>query len=974
MAKAPKKIGRYKIEEEVGKGGMAKVYKAYDPNVKRQVALKLMSTHLTDDDEFRARFRREAEAVAALEHVGIVPIYDFGEDDDQLYIVMRLMGGGTLKDRIHDGPISIEEAAKTLRRIAMALDKAHENGIIHRDLKPGNILYDEDGEGYIADFGVAHLAKSGEELTGTGALIGTPAYMSPEQVRGANDEVDGRSDIYSLGVILFEMLSGRTPYNADTPMGTALMHLLEPVPRVLEINPNLPPTVEEIIDKAMAKEKEDRYAKAKDMADALDEVIAGSYMPTQKMEDGEKVKEAVAVTQKSSGSKKGLVWGLLGVVGLAAGFFLFQGGFIGGDADSDPDAGVVSIIEEPSPTLKPTDFPPTLAPTIEQTLEPTAEPTAVPAINPVSMSLSNIGQVSQVSILGRGTINDIAISPDEALVAVVGSLGVRLYDTDTLTLVTYFENSEGLNLNSVAWAPDTENPRLVTGGQDGSVRIWDAETGQQLLNPPAHQEPVNSVDWSPDGTMIASGSADNTVKIWNADTGSQRFTLEGHAEDVTNVSWSPNGESFVSSGWSVLVWNIEGQFPLYESLRHSDQIESLAWSPDSQQLISASADNSMKLLIVQSADSSVAVEAQETTVYGVSWSPDGETIVQSAGKNIQVRNSDMGIQNSVGEHKANTTHFEWLEDGSRLISVSSDGELILWDTSTWKPLQKNSEHTGEKTSAAISPDGSKVASGSVDGIVRIWEAATGIQLEVIEAHEGSVNDIAWSTDGTEIATVGEDGVGRIWDAESYIEIRKLLGHRGPVNTISWSPDGSMIATTSDDLTIRIWNSEEGSEINQFGQVDPIRSLSWSPDGTRVALSSGNEVWIRNSLDTVIIGSLVHDVAVNGVAWSPDGELIATTSEDKSVNLWDADRRIRVSRSMFGHSEASVSVVWSPDSTMIYTASEGGEILVWDVNSESQVHMLSGHAGKVAQIVLLDDLVLVSAGVDGTLRIWAILSN
>ncbi len=974
MAKAPKKIGRYKIEEEVGKGGMAKVYKAYDPNVKRQVALKLMSTHLTDDDEFRARFRREAEAVAALEHVGIVPIYDFGEDDDQLYIVMRLMGGGTLKDRIHDGPISIEEAAKTLRRIAMALDKAHENGIIHRDLKPGNILYDEDGEGYIADFGVAHLAKSGEELTGTGALIGTPAYMSPEQVRGANDEVDGRSDIYSLGVILFEMLSGRTPYNADTPMGTALMHLLEPVPRVLEINPNLPPTVEEIIDKAMAKEKEDRYAKAKDMADALDEVIAGSYMPTQKMEDGEKVKEAVAVTQKSSGSKKGLVWGLLGVVGLAAGFFLFQGGFIGGDADSDPDAGVVSIIEEPSPTLKPTDFPPTLAPTIEQTLEPTAEPTAVPAINPVSMSLSNIGQVSQVSILGRGTINDIAISPDEALVAVVGSLGVRLYDTDTLTLVAYFENSEGLNLNSVAWAPDTENPRLVTGGQDGSVRIWDAETGQQLLNPPAHQEPVNSVDWSPDGTMIASGSADNTVKIWNADTGSQRFTLEGHAEDVTNVSWSPNGESFVSSGWSVLVWNIEGQFPLYESLRHSDQIESLAWSPDSQQLISASADNSMKLLIVQSADSSVAVEAQETTVYGVSWSPDGETIVQSAGKNIQVRNSDMGIQNSVGEHKANTTHFEWLEDGSRLISVSSDGELILWDTSTWKPLQKNSEHTGEKTSAAISPDGSKVASGSVDGIVRIWEAATGIQLEVIEAHEGSVNDIAWSTDGTEIATVGEDGVGRIWDAESYIEIRKLLGHRGPVNTISWSPDGSMIATTSDDLTIRIWNSEEGSEINQFGQVDPIRSLSWSPDGTRVALSSGNEVWIRNSLDTVIIGSLVHDVAVNGVAWSPDGELIATTSEDKSVNLWDADRRIRVSRSMFGHSEASVSVVWSPDSTMIYTASEGGEILVWDVNSESQVHMLSGHAGKVAQIVLLDDLVLVSAGVDGTLRIWAILSN
>ncbi|MEK6256595.1 MAG: serine/threonine protein kinase, partial [Chloroflexota bacterium] len=673
MANVPKNVGRYKIEEEIGKGGMAKVYTAYDPNVKRNVALKLMSTHLTDDEEFRARFRREAEAVAALEHVGIVPIYDFGEDDDQLYIVMRLMGGGTLKDKINAGPLSIEEAAKTLRRIALALDKAHENGIIHRDLKPGNILYDQDEEGYIADFGVAHLAKSGEELTGTGALIGTPAYMSPEQVRGANDEVDGRSDIYSLGVILFEMLSGSVPYNSDTPMGTALMHLLEPVPRVLDSNPNLPPTIEEIIDTAMAKEKEDRYDKAKDMADALDEVIAGSYMPTQKLQDGDKIKEIVA-TQKPRGKKR-VVFGMLFIVIVTVvAFILFQGGRPASDTnDQSNQDGAVAIGEEASPTIIPTEADATEIDVPVE--EATEEPTEIPAVNLVEMSLSNIGQVSLAGILGRGTINEIVISPGGDVVAVAGSLGVWLYDAETLDLISHFEPSDGSLMNSLAWSPDTEGLRIVTGGEDGKVRIWNPTTGQQLLKIDAHLEPINSVDWSPDGDMIASGSADNTVKFWNPATGNPRFTFEGHLEDVTNVMWSPDGTRFVSSGWTVNVWDVSRQLLLVTLGGHTDQIESMVWSPDGTQLISASRDSTMRVWNVASADLITPVEGQETPVYGVSWSPNGEYVVQSAGKDVLVRNPEMGIETILEGHSANTTHFAWLENGDKLLSVSSAGEM-----------------------------------------------------------------------------------------------------------------------------------------------------------------------------------------------------------------------------------------------------------------------------------------------------------
>ena len=264
----PDKIGRYEIKQEIGRGGMATVYEAYDPRFERTVALKMLPREFMHEAEFRARFTREARTIATLEHPAIVPVYDFGEEGGQPFLVMRLMTGGSLSDRLAEGPIPIDEAAVILKRLGSALDRAHKMGIIHRDLKPSNVLFDQYGDAFLADFGIVHVSSSTNALTASGSLVGTPTYMSPEQVYG-DKQLDGRSDIYALGVILFQMLTGHTPYDADTPARMMMKHVMDPVPQILSLRPDLPPACNEIINKAMAKERDERFSSATDLSSAL---------------------------------------------------------------------------------------------------------------------------------------------------------------------------------------------------------------------------------------------------------------------------------------------------------------------------------------------------------------------------------------------------------------------------------------------------------------------------------------------------------------------------------------------------------------------------------------------------------------------------------------------------------------------------------------------------------------------------------
>jgi len=291
----PKKIGRYAIKSELGRGGMATVYHAYDPRFERDVAVKVLPPELLHDPTFRERFEREAKTIAALEHPAIVPVYDFGEEAGQLYLVMRYMPGGSLEARMRKGAFSLAEAGRIFKRLAPAVDEAHAKGVIHRDLKPGNILFDQHGEPYLCDFGIAKLTQSSNTLTGS-AIVGSPAYMSPEQGRGEPD-IDGRSDIYSLGAILFEMLTGQIPYPADTPTGQIIRHVTDPVPNILQVRKNLPPACQTVISRAMAKRKHARYATASELARAVGDVSQGKTLP---MPRGTLVEGEVSATTRSS--------------------------------------------------------------------------------------------------------------------------------------------------------------------------------------------------------------------------------------------------------------------------------------------------------------------------------------------------------------------------------------------------------------------------------------------------------------------------------------------------------------------------------------------------------------------------------------------------------------------------------------------------------------------------------------------------
>jgi len=266
------KIGRYEIVKEIGRGGMAIVYLANDPFFERQVAVKVISRKLaeetTDFEQFRARFQREAKVIAALEHTCIVPVYDYGEDDSQPYIVMRYMTGGTLSERMTGNPMPLSTVVPIIQRLAEALQTAHRRGIIHRDLKPGNVLFDAEGHAFLSDFGIAKMKGVSATTTSTGTAIGTFGYMSPEQAQGAR-EIDGRSDLYALGVILYEMLTGHQPYQADTPLALALKHMTEPIPPLDAEALGLPAELELVLRGALAKRPDDRYSTAEELALAL---------------------------------------------------------------------------------------------------------------------------------------------------------------------------------------------------------------------------------------------------------------------------------------------------------------------------------------------------------------------------------------------------------------------------------------------------------------------------------------------------------------------------------------------------------------------------------------------------------------------------------------------------------------------------------------------------------------------------------
>jgi predicted Ser/Thr protein kinase len=514
-------IGRYEIRAELGRGGMATVYQAYDPNFERDVAIKVLPEVFLHDPQFRARFEREAKTIALLEHPAIVPVYDFGESGGQPFIVMRYMSGGTLTERLAQGPMSLEETSRIISRLAPALDAAHARKIIHRDIKPGNILFDQYGNSFLSDFGIARLSQEGMTTLTGGSTLGTPAYMSPEQIQG-DRSIDGRSDIYALGAVVYQMLTGQMPYQADTPAKMMMMHVLQPVPQILDTRPDLPPGCDALIIRAMAKNPDDRFATAGEMAQLLEDTFrmggafpaapGSGYVPpsyaaatavsAQPVSDELTIKQTQAApavvpepARRKGGSAGIIIGAVVAVLVLGAALLAFMGTRGSGPLASlaPPTATYTSQPATDTPELPTATVPVVVVlPTDTPTVEPTATMTEIPATATLTMTpapaLGVIGGADKIAFISE---NDIYMA--------------NVDGTDVVRLTT-----DGAEKTSLQWSQDGKIIRYISGKCVSTVDV--ETTAVDLLNCFNFAEAFKSFQVSFDETQVAM-SMDNQLYI-----------------------------------------------------------------------------------------------------------------------------------------------------------------------------------------------------------------------------------------------------------------------------------------------------------------------------------------------------------------------------------------------------------------------------------------------------------------------------
>ncbi|MBN2549954.1 MAG: protein kinase [Anaerolineales bacterium] len=573
------KFGRYEIKSEIARGGMATVFHAYDPSFERDVALKVLPQVFLHDPQFRTRFEREAKMIARLEHPAIVPVYDFGEEEGQPYIVMRYMSGGDLTERIESRTLSLAETAKIVNRIAQSLDAAHARNIVHRDLKPGNVLFDQYGNAFLSDFGIARMAEeAGPTLTGT-SILGTPSYMSPEQVQGEKD-LDGRSDIYALGVLVFQMLTGVMPYQGDTPAKVMMMHVLQPVPSILDFKPDLPTHCEALILKAMAKSPADRFATAGELSLALDSIARGEPLPSLfSTTDTVIAKGAPAVIPSGAGTqpasaaqtvlsrpRPGAVPAgpeiaeppqakksspIIPIVIFAALFLAVVGGLaFFGTQGKGPLAMLApaTATTQPSPTAVPaTDTPPTstTAPTAVENLPavvtateaPTEPPTEIPATptetaTPVPTA-PIIGGADKIAWLDK---NDIWIAN---------------LDGSELAQLT----EDGTIKSGLQWAPDGQAVYYISGKCVQSVRLSD--TRIDIITCFNYVDYLKSFEISPDGSTVAI-SLDNQLYLVPYDL--QLLSEVKVRSDLTDLAECKDFAPYLKNFVKYAHWSKDGQF------------------------------------------------------------------------------------------------------------------------------------------------------------------------------------------------------------------------------------------------------------------------------------------------------------------------------------------------------------------------------------------------------------------------------
>lgn len=559
--------------------------------------------------------------------------------------------------------------------------------------------------------------------------------------------------------------------------------------------------------------------------------------------------------------------------------------------------------------------------------------------------------------LATAAINNLESDPDLSLLLAVQSAVVThsageavtpetesaLYQAVQVAWRSKYTFSHDHTLQDVSFSPT--RAQLAIASANGSVTIWDADTGKQVLSWTAHPKLVKSVVFSPDGMRIATASNDQTAKIWDAATGELLLTLEGHEDQVKAVAFSPDGSlvATASHDQTLRIWDARSAALLHTLTGHGKKVQGVIFSPDGERLASSSVDGTVIIWDVASGRQRLTLKGHRAPVEGLAFN----------------------------------------QDGSLLATASDDGTAKIWHAVSGDELLTLTGHTDKVKTIALSPygNGARVVTGSKDGTVRIWEISdvrsqSFVTTRILRGHSDEVGGVAFSRDGTLLVTASEDGTAKVWDMTNPTrghELFRFTAHTAPIEDLVYSSDGTLLATASGDGTVRVWDAARpGAPRLNLGDLGHVRGLALSPDAGQLAIGGdGGVITIRDTLSGSELQTMsAHDGQILTVAWSPDGTLLATAGEDGIAKVWDAHSLAEI-HTLSGHSDRILDMTFSPDSTLIATASDDETAIIWDAISGQQLHHLKEmHSDAVASVSFnAAGTQFVTASDDGTAIIW-----
>jgi WD40 repeat protein len=956
---------RYRLVHKLGEGGMGVVWLAeqFTP-VERPVALKLIRAGAIDACVVQ-RFHAERRSLALMDHAAIAKVFDAGAAaQGQPYLVMEYVPGVSITAYCDQHRLSIAARLELFIQACEGVQHAHQKAIIHRDLKPANILVlEQDGRPRprIIDFGLAMPAAAAAEdatrFTQFGQFIGTPGFMSPEQVDPSIDDVDTRSDVYSLGVILYVLLTGLQPFETAErrrpPVDEWLRRLRDEEPprpsnkvsgdrgtssvtaaaratSPLHLASALRGDLDWITMKALERDRARRYGTASELAADLRRYLAHEAVLARPASARYRIAKFVRRHRLGAG----IAALVMASAALAAG------------------AGLLAVRRQHEAQYQAT-----------QTLRAQSR-----LLTQTAGQRLRDGDVAggQGIILAVLTDPAFAAAPQPAAISVFQD--ARAADAGLAVFAGHDDH-----VYSAAYSPDGLG--IVTGSNDATARLWDARTGAELGVLRGHRGPVFAAAYSPDGRRIVTASADQTARIWDAATRTALVTLAGHADSVNSAAYSPDGARIVttSDDHSVRIWDARSGLPLAVLDGHTDRVSGAVWSPDGRRIASASDDKTVRLWDAASGATLAVLAGHAGYVYTAAFSPDGRQLVSASDdKTVRLWDVATGAELAAYPHQDRIYSAAFSPDGTRIVTASLDKTATIWDARSGARLRVLSGHGSFVYSAAYSPDGLSIVTASADKTARLWDARVGAELASLAGHGGYVYSAAYSPDGTRIVTASDDKTARIWDARTHAQLGVIAAGGGYFFAAAFAPDGARIVTGSDDKTARIWDARTARELTVLrGHAGYVYAAAFSPDGRRVVTASDDRtarIWdAAGGRELAVLQG--HGDLVIAAAYSPDGSRIVTASLDKTARIWDA-RSGKALTVLEGHGDRLTSAAYSPDGTRIVTGSLDKTARIWDAGTGALLAVLAGHTDRVSSVAYSPDgALIVTASFDKTARIW-----